>query len=481
MKHTVHDKIITGFSFFAGMGIAAAALIGYGFMTPFWGSGFAVKQIYLLVIMAALATGSFTGAMVSEYKRNDKILLLSILASGLLILLLPFYASWINWIPGYGAGTAFALVYGFLVLYLPISCIAQVIPLTIAGLKVGSVGTYARKTGIVFAIVMLGIAFGSALYLWWLIPAFGLIGSAFLTGFLLILIPAIQIFRQGWRKPGIFSLTLAILLPFAYRLSGTESELEKARFNRISENWSFHSNRINLDKLWYVNLKTDSLQARESILHQILDNSFPGTEVLFIGCNDGSLLQTSAQNKLSAVFLDPHPDLIRHFKADFDSVKDFHFSFEKPRLFLNQKSKPFDLILIDLMRGEDIPAELYTAETFLSMRNRLKPGGLGIVLLPETPGNAAAWYGTRSLYKTIRTLGFFAELSHPQKNEPAMILFSGSRDAFDDRLDEMDRLTFYNPDSIQVNNVRILTDNRPFLDLYYSREMRQLRQFRAMQ
>jgi hypothetical protein len=101
----------------------------------------------------------------------------------------------------------------------------------------------------------------------------------------------------------------------------------------------------------------------------------------------------------------------------------------------------------------------------------LNPGGLGVIRLPDIEDDVIDCYGTVSLYKTIRTLGLFTEISRSGPNEPSMVFFSGSRDAFDDKLDEIRNLTYYPPDSMHVDEVRLLTDNRSFLDLYYRREM----------
>lgn len=470
MKQLLHDRIITALSFFAGVGIAASALIGYAYIIPVSGSGYTVRQVCLFMVLLAVATGSLSGAFVSEYKRNDKVLLLSVLTSGMLLMLLPFYAGWIHNFTGGDLSLGGIIVYSFFILFLPVVSISHVIPLTVAGLKGGSAGIYARKTGIVFSVILLGIAVGSLTFSVWIIPAMGLLGTSLISGFLLAIIPAIQIFRQGWRKPGIFFILLALTLPAIMKGSGRISVLKNFDSSNLDENWVFSDGKILYNQNFF-SLNDIKGKEEDATLIRLLENSFPGTAVLMVGCGNGNLIKTCLKNKLQLTLTDVYPQLLKHQATTFIENNDLTILEEHPRVFLNNTVRQFDIVLIDLLRGDNVPDGIFSAEALIKVRGMLNPGGLGVIRLPDIEDDVIDCYGTVSLYKTIRTLGLFTEISRSGPNEPSMVFFSGSRDAFDDKLDEIRNLTYYPPDSMHVDEVRLLTDNRSFLDLYYRREM----------
>jgi predicted membrane-bound spermidine synthase len=478
MKQSLHDRLITAFSFFAGAGIAASAIIGYGFVVPLAGSGYTVKQICVFMGLSAIAAGSYTGALVSNYKRNDKLLLLAVLIPGLLMLTLPLYTQLVESLSGPLNSILSIVLYGFFVLFLPMACISQVIPLTIAGLKGGAAGIYARKTGIVFSVVMMGAAFGSIAYTTWIIPMMGLIGASMVTGFLLAIIPAVQIFRQGWRKPGILAILMAIILPGVF--IGSDRAHADSVFNTLnfSEHWTFNEASAKLNGAWFCDLNSNR-QDSKSVVQSLLENCFPETEILLIGSSDGQSIRTCQQNNLNLTLLDSHQDLLWYHANQLNADKHLFVETQSPRTFLNSTAKQYDIVIIDQMRGDEIPSGIFTAESVMKIRSLLKPGGLGIIRLPHTNGEAIQWYGTRSLFKTIRSMGLFTEISKPYKNEPALLFFSGSRDAFDDRLEELEGIRYFPLDSIKVTEVRILTDNRPMLGLYYRTVMDSLRSKRS--
>lgn len=478
MKLNLHDRLLTFFSFFAGMGIAGCAMIGYGYTVPYAGAGFIVKQICLFMVLFAVAGGSLAGALVSEYKRNDKILLLSVLAAGVLVLLLPFYSNYAEKISLQLNGFAALVIYTALVLTLPIACISMVIPLTVAGLKKGDAGSYARKTGVVFAVIMMGIALGSMLYPMLIIPALGLIWSAIVTGFSLAIIPAIQIFRQGWRKPGILGILFVILLPGMLIGGGFTEKQRGVSLLDLDEQWQMKKAQLYLNGA-PVSIGFDALPGDTArVLDNILENCFQESEILYIGPFSNTLVRLCAANNLRLTQLDVTGlNTIDTTNSTFTRAGSLNSPVE-PRVFLNSTSQQFDIIILDLMRGDAIREGLFSVEVFIRLRNLLKAGGLGLIRLPDIEGEAIHWYGVRSLYKTIRSLGLFTEVSKPTRSSPSMLLFSGSRDAFDDRLDEVPGISYFSQDSIQVQDVRILTDNRPMASLYFRHQMAMLRQER---
>jgi len=83
----------------------------------------------------------------------------------------------------------------------------MVSPLVVANLD-SSAETSGKRAGLVYAISTTGGITFTFLFGFYVIPNFGLIVPSIITGFVLGIIPAILIFKNGWKKPGVFMIAL---------------------------------------------------------------------------------------------------------------------------------------------------------------------------------------------------------------------------------------------------------------------------------
>lgn len=473
MRQHTHDRLVTAFALLGGIAISAILSLGYGFLIPFTGEGFLAKRIILLFILTGIAAGSYAGSLLSEYKRSDKVLLLVLFFSGVILMLLPFYSSKVYGLTG-PLTTFRAMVFACIpVLWVPSILISSTIPLTISALKGGTAGLHARKTGIVFSVVITGAAIGSIAFPFYLIPLFGINGSAVFTGFLLSIYPAIQLFRLGWKNPGIVGMLISLILSSSYYLYGSNQirmELDIRKLGpQYQESKDPNGNKqILLNGLWFAQ-ETPIYNPKENMIfnnfiHGIMDTYFPGSNILLFGISDKMIPHEAKKNRFKLNVVEEEPFLIRKFLAEYDTSSGIKSTPDDPRKFINDCNDYYDMIFFDVFRGDEIPDHLFTAESFAKIRTRIKPDGIAVINVPGKISQDNEGF-IRSLYKTIRSLGLFTEVLDVQYSSNTLILFSGSRDAFENHLQAETKKFYYPLDSIKVNDAQILTDNRPLISL----------------
>jgi spermidine synthase len=483
MAISFNNKLLLGLSFLEGGSLMAVELMSARMMAPYFGSSLFVWATVLAVTLGGLTIGYFLGGVISQNERKDKLLLITLLYCGILIMVMPFVAQWILNGAHLLSFRDAVITSGMLIILPPVIGMGMVSPLVIANLD-SSAETSGKRAGLVYAISTTGgIAF-TFLFGFFIIPFYGLILPSIVTGFILGIIPAVLIFKNGWKKPGVFFIALIFSGGYHVWQMQLQSNSIDVLYQRegilgqvmVADIPVIHNDSIQTERTLFVNRVIQTSYNQENkrfndhdyfnVTEDVISKFPAGSNLLLLGLG-GGVIATDAINKgfeVDAVELDARIiDVARDY---FFLPKDVNIFQDDARRFINHAEEKYDLIIFDLFRGEETPAHVFTAESMSKTRKLLKPGGLVLI-------NSNGYYrgeigkGNRSLYKTIRAMGLFTEIytTDSLESKSNMIyVFSNSMDAFEDRVPDYMHAGFVNHDSIDVNDAIILTDQRPVLD-----------------
>lgn len=189
-----------GISFTEGGALMAVELIGAKLITPYYGNSIYVWASVLGFTLGGLVIGYFLGGYLSERYPKRKLLYTLVLASALLVAIMPLTASAILEL---SAGMEFRLAIllsAMVILLPPIVLFGTVSPMCIR-LITDALEKVGESAGRIYAISTAGgivLNFGTGL---WLIPMLGLRTSALLTAILLAILPAFLLLRGAARSP----------------------------------------------------------------------------------------------------------------------------------------------------------------------------------------------------------------------------------------------------------------------------------------
>jgi len=159
-------------AFVSGFVMMGFEIFGTRVLAPYFGDGMHVWGAMIAVVLSGLSLGYAMGGVAADRKNPRKILILTMLAAGVLLLLFPLSGQFVcRLIDSFNldrkTSTLIAAVILFLVPSFFIGCIS---PLLVK-LKVRSVNSVGQESGIIYSIATVGSIAGT------LITAFFLIGA----------------------------------------------------------------------------------------------------------------------------------------------------------------------------------------------------------------------------------------------------------------------------------------------------------------
>lgn len=171
-------KLIYLLALIEGGNLLAFEVVCSRLYTPYIGSGVSVWTAILAITLFALALGYRMGAKVETSKMAFR-LILSFSISGLLILLSPFFASFVLPLT-YGMEIqSSAIIGGLAILFVPVFFMGQISPL-LSQLK--AIEEQAKTSGIIYGIGTLAGVVLTLLSVFLLVPSIGVRANIFLLG-----------------------------------------------------------------------------------------------------------------------------------------------------------------------------------------------------------------------------------------------------------------------------------------------------------
>ena len=467
-------------SFIEGASVMAAELLGAKMLAPYFGSSLYVWASVLAITLGGLAVGYYVGGILSYKSKNPLTLYYVIIAAAAFTLLMPFSSKMILWLVGSHSLIPSVIVSASCILFPPVFMMGMVSPLIIRAITT-DVDQSGKAAGAIYAISTVGGILATFMFGFYIIPNFGLTKPAIITGIVLGLIPLIVIIKQQQlgKSAGFFLLCCWALFSVNYNFSSNIKRLYTAEgllgqiivldyphYNKDTvmdghSRWLF-VNRVS--QTMYDSLADESKGEEKyfTYVYRISDyvDSFPKTsKALLIGLGGGSIAKKLSEKgfDVEVCELDQRiADVARNYFYLSDKVK---INVDDGRHFIRNCKKKYDVIVMDMFRGEDPPNHVFTEESLSELKGMLNPGGIVFVnSLGYFEGSIGK--SMRSVYKTFQSAGFNVQALTTDPNpDQRNILFYAALGKIKAHHD------FIDVKNIDVKDAVVLKDEYPVLDI----------------
>jgi spermidine synthase len=404
-------------SLLCGAVVMIIEVLGSRVIGPFFGASLYVWTSLITVTLVALASGYWSGGLLSDRCSGSRDWLYGIVAlAGCSILLIPMLKA-----PAIKLALPLGLRIGSLassgMLFGPsLLLLGMVSPfiIRIAALEMASVG---RTVGLFSAISTVGSFIGTVGTGFILIAYFPIDRIFIAAGGVLLFVAVsyTQIHRRSW-------LLLPLLsLPFLVPVSGgSKSKLlaDGTRMSRVFFRDSFYgniqvheysSNKINQRSLIVdatIQGGIDTVSGQSVYHYTYFQQFIPrvinplGTDCLVVGLGPGAIPLWYEQQGVRTDVVDIDPvvfDVARRF-FNFSVTGDTYA--EDARYFISRPGKKYDYIILDVFNGDNTPFHILSREALQGVKQRLKPGGVvGINIFASIRGET---FMTASVVRTLK-------------------------------------------------------------------------------
>ncbi len=425
-------------SFIEGGVVMVTELSGAKLLGPFFGASLYSWAATLSITLLALMSGYYTGGYATTRPglRSVGAILWIFMLSGLMVLMMPF--------TGYLMMRAtlslpfFAGLIGSELFFLfpPIFLMGMISPMIISQITRDAAGS-GRSAGNIYAISTCGGILFTLVFGFAVIPVFGITVPLRILGlavafFALVLLARHRLKRgNAYLVAGLllfcallsFGQTKAKLFPKAEGITlleqseGLLGELEVIdKVMRGSQGTRFLSRLLTTGNVPQDNVFVDSLQYSlmfyvnftDQLLHYI-----PGKDsAVIIGLGTGSLYEVLRNQGV-------HPETVEIDQRIYDyGVKYFGMQphaehhITDGRYFLNTTKKRYDLMLLDVIIGENVPGQLISRESFRRCYELLRDEGTLIIehgAVHDFADNAFI----PSVVKSLHAAGFQVRIFNP--------------------------------------------------------------------
>lgn len=481
-------KKILLLSFIEGACVMAVELLGAKMMAPFYGSSLYVWATVLAITLLALTSGYFIGGIISEKKNPEQKLYLSALAGGLFMLLMPMLCNWLFNMFGSWRLIPATVITASSLLFPPVFLMGMVSPLiiTIIGDKFNKPG---RAAGLIYAISTLGGILSTFLCGFYIIPTFGLKWPCMMFGLVLMIIPAISLFKLK-NSNGIALTVFGLVFFFSQFFTQTKPI---TGVNILSKQEGILGQIMVID--FPKTYDTTNFQGKYLVVNRIIQtaedsrlNHFPYLKYVneidtvlktinlnkgnatINGLGGGSIAKMLCQKKFNIKAVELDERIVNVAKEFFNLPSNVKTIVDDARHYLNMESQKQDLVIFDMFKGEENPGHVLTTESFNKLNSLLNNEGIFII---NTNGYTTGrnGKGNRSIVKTIEKSGFKAYVLPVEKKiiseDFRNILIIGVKEK-NTQSQTLIEETFRN-DLIYFNenelaNATVLTDDLPVLD-----------------
>ncbi len=397
-------------------------------LSPYWGQTYYYWLYSLFLSMLGLAIGYFISPFLLKKWGEPlavlrKIILILLFYFGIVsafsVVILMFF---LDFIENPLNGAILSLIVFF---FLPTVLLAVVPMALIQYLKSQDADKEGVLSGRVFSLSATGGVVGVALVTYLVLPFAGIdaVTVLLLLGIVFMYFVVNNLLQVGKRKwtPILFAF-IALLVLFSQKKSAS---------NRLADNLEIvYDNEGILGKLTVLKNNTnqiDYLLVNNNIQSQahftgrsmnpyvysvaMYASYFPkGSKVLIAGLGCGSLAYEFGQfgYAIDVVDIDKRLDKVVHDHF-LVSPNSYHFKHSDARHYLKVSKKMYDVIVLDISHGENVPTNVYTLEGFQEVREHLSEGGLLLVhfLSAQTKEGKMA---LASVIHTMKKAGFDVEI-----------------------------------------------------------------------
>lgn len=467
-------------SFIEGGSVMAAELLGAKMLAPYFGSSLYVWATVLAITLGGLAAGYFAGGILSFKSKNVLALFYVILAAATFTVLMPFSSKMILWAVGQHSLIPSVIVSASCILFPPVFMMGMVSPLIIRAITI-DVEHSGKAAGAIYAISTVGGIIATFAFGFYVIPNFGLTIPSIVTGIILGLIPLLVLLKQKQigKAAGFFLLCAWALSASSFNFSSSvkiiyTSEgllgqiivLDYPHYNKDTvidghSRWLF-VNRISQTMFDSLADESKGEEKYFTYVYRISDyvDSFPKTtKALMIGLGGGSVAKKLSEKGFTVDVCELDKRIAHVAKKYFYLSDKVNITVDDGRHFIRNCKKKYDIIVLDIFRGEDPPNHVFTQESLTQLKEMLNPNGIVFVnSLGYFEGSIGK--SMRSVCKTLQAAGYNVKALTTDPNpDQRNILFYAS-------LGEIKPHSgFIDDASIDLDDAVVLKDEYPVLDI----------------
>lgn len=474
-------KLYYTLSFLEGASVMAAELLGAKMLAPYFGSSLYVWASVLAITLGGLAAGYFAGGVLSYKSKNPLILFYVLMAAAAFTMLMPFSSKLVLWLIGEHSLIPSVIVCSVCILFPPVFMMGMVSPLIIRVITV-SPEQAGKAAGSIYAISTLGGIIATFAFGFYLIPAFGLTLPAIVTGLVLGIIPVFIVLKNkqigkasgflllaAWAFSATSFQSASTGVSVVYHSEGLLGQLmvldyphydAQKKVNGHSR-WLF-VNRIS--QTMYDSL-ADERKGEEKYftyvyrISEFADSLPKDSKVLLLGLGGGSIAKCLTEKGFNVDVCELDKRIAMVAKHYFYLSDAAHITIDDARHYIRTCTKKYDLVILDMFKGEDPPSHVFTTESLEELKKLINPGatvfvnGMGYI-------NGKAGLAMRSLYKTLAASGFHTAVlpTDPDPDQRNLLFYAS--------LQPLKPNAHFIPENkIDLADAIVLTDEHPVLDL----------------
>jgi len=407
-------------AFLAGSVVLMQELLAAGWLAPYYGAGIDVWGSILGVTLFSMASGYLVGSVSSDRIQLTHLVWL-LVAAGVSIVVSTFgLRAWLP--PGSGSLSWLQVVVSAtLVLGAPIFLLAIGSPWLVE-LYSRTDRSAGNASGITYAVSTLGGVIGALLTAFWFVPYWGLTRTTMASCWILAVASLACVCLS--RRPIRASLAPVMLL-VGVLVAAEFIVIRQQPVTRMSSGTTF--NVLLQEDSWYGRHEVYEDEARRLLTtNGVVQTQMPkeglgraskgsllaaqymmelvpllrpaGREALVIGLGGGllSTFFTRYDWNIDTVEIDPGMLRIAREYFGFDG----HCAVVDARRFLRTSRTLYDIILMDVYRGEDFPAHVTTLEFYELVKSHLTPDGVFAMNLISSRSGP----DTGAILRTLRTV-----------------------------------------------------------------------------
>ena len=404
----------------------AAELLGAKMLAPYFGSSLYVWASVLAITLGGLAVGYYAGGILSYKSKNPLALFYVLLAAATFTVLMPFSSKIILWAVGAHSLIPSVIVSASCILFPPVFMMGMVSPLIIRAITT-DVEQSGKAAGAIYAISTVGGILATFSFGFYIIPNFGLTLPSIITGIVLGIIPLVVIIKQKQigKAAGFFlfcvwaisstSLSFSSNIKRVYSAEGLLGQIIVLDYPHYTKDtiqdgysrWLF-VNRVS--QTMYDSLADEKSGEEKyfTYVYRISDyvDSFPKTsKSLLIGLGGGSVAKKLIEKGFEVDVCELDQRIADVAKKYFYLSDKVNIKVDDGRHFIRTCEKKYDIIVLDMFKGEDPPNHVFTEESLTALKGMLNPNGIIFVnSLGYLDGSIGK--SMRSIYKTLLSDGF---------------------------------------------------------------------------
>jgi spermidine synthase len=444
-------------AFVEGFLLVSIELIYAQLLHPFYGESYFVWLSMLSITMLASAAGYFFGSYIqfkgSKWIENYIVLILLFLSAFFVV---AYQLS--EW--------TFALLIDFsflqalflhtiLVIFIPVLFVTSVSPIIVKYYAKNNVNS-GKAAGRVFFISTIGgiISIYSIAFIF--LPYFDFLDIIKGLTILIILVNLYFLVQAKYFKILLAETVLFILLfigilnQYELKVDGVNTKILHREYGIMGEleiRDEGNKRYMSLNRTTQSAIKVKTSESLWTYPYRISTYSSiqpEGANVLVAGLGGGVLVNQLVDLKFNL-------DVIEFDKRSYDLAKEymsmteeFDFVVDDFRHYINKTDELYDIIILDLSKGENIPTNVYSLEAFERMSELLKPNGFIILHFFGNIFNT----GDLALHSIMKTL------------EKSGLFFAQVKKAKGDRSPEQLLIASNYPEIIPSENFRISKEKR---------------------